>query len=95
MGSSSPPADVLIQRWREADSEAAAGEQALLDQAAGHLRGKEASPTILQRTTVEVLRAKADRLLIEAMDQVEARYAALDLEHAAALAALKENPSLD
>lgn len=91
MGSYLHPAEVLVRQWREAEACAVAAEYDLISQARAHLTDDEPSPTILQRTTAELLRATADRLLAEAMQKVEdMRGAALDLERAAEqLAALK------
>lgn len=91
MGSHLLPAEVLIKKWREAESSAAAAERALIDQARAHLTGGAASPTILQRTTAELLREAADCLLTDAMRKVEdLQEAVVEPERAAAqMAALK------
>ena len=91
MGSHLHPAEVLIRKWREAEACAAAAERDLVNQAKAHLTDDEPAPTILQRSTAELLRATADRLLIEAMQKVEdMRGAAVDPERfAEQLAALK------
>jgi hypothetical protein len=89
MGSHLHPAELLIQQWREAEVGAAAAEKVLCDQAKAHLSGDAASPTVLQRTTAELLRASADRLLIEAMRKVgDVQEAAVDPERAAEQLAL-------
>ena len=91
MGSILHPADASIKKWREADTCAAAAEQALINQAKAHLIDGQASPTLLQRSTAQLLREDADRLLVEAMRKVEEmKGTAVDIEPSAAqLAALK------